>query len=152
LKQINDLLSNIEDRFDKLDKGKGKGESNRDDYSKHYIRKAYSALNSLSDFIDSTTVELYNKPYLFLDGEAGIGKSHLLADISNNRLNENKYSLLLLGQHFTTKEDPRKQILSQLDLSCKRLGRSQILYYRYAAQNADGMMTIQDITSFAKKR
>lgn len=54
-----------------------------------------------------------------LNGKAGIGKSHLLGDIVNKRAKENKNSILLLGQHFTTNEDPWTQIFKQLKIKCK---------------------------------
>jgi hypothetical protein len=75
-------------------------------------------LREFTNFIESTTVQLYNNPYLLLDGEAGIGKSHLLADIANIRIREGKYSLLLLGQHFNNNDDPWTQISNQLKLKC----------------------------------
>ena len=37
---------------------------------------------------------------MILDGEAGIGKSHLLADVVNERILENSNSIFLLGQHL----------------------------------------------------
>jgi hypothetical protein len=118
LKEISDLFSGIESRIDELKTLQSDDKSTVDDNSLYYLRQAYPPLREFADFIDSTTVQLYNTPYLLLDGEAGIGKSHLLADIANIRIRDGKYSLLLLGQHFNSNDDPKIQILKQLGLKC----------------------------------
>ena len=74
---------------------------------------------TFNGFVKSPTVELANKPVLILRGEAGIGKSHLLADVATKRIQEGKASILLLGQHFKTDSSPWMQILrDQLRLNC----------------------------------
>lgn len=118
LKEISNLFSDIENRIDELKTLKTANKSTSADYSLDYLRQAYPPLREFVDFIDSITVQLYNTPYLLLDGEAGIGKSHLLADISNIRIREGKHSILLLGQHFNSNDDPRIQILKQIELKC----------------------------------
>jgi hypothetical protein len=119
INEISTILNNIANRIDELIIKVDKGDKERLDHSKYYIRSTYSPIRDFESFINSTTVKLFNKPYLLLDGEAGIGKSHLLADIANIRIKEDKYSLLLLGQHFNNTQNPQKQILDQLDLNCK---------------------------------
>lgn len=113
------ILNNIENRIDELIKKVDKGDKERLEYSKYHIRNTFSPIRDFESFVTSTTTKLFNNPYLLLDGEAGIGKSHLLADIANIRIKEDKFSLLLLGQHFNSTENPQKQILDQLDLNCK---------------------------------
>lgn len=76
-----------------------------------------SAIGELNSFLNSPTVFLSNKPRLILSGEVGVGKSHLLADIAKNREKRGQNSILLLGQHFSTAEDPWSQIKRLLDLS-----------------------------------
>lgn len=68
------------------------------------------ALNEAEEFLDDTMIQLANKPYLLLRGKAGVGKSHLLADVVKHREKEGTFSLLFLGLHLTTKEDPWTQI------------------------------------------
>jgi len=85
---------------------------------KYEITKIFSSLNEFEDFINGITIKLYNKPYLLITGEAGIGKSHLLGDIVTLRKFDNKYSLLLLGQQFNSTENPETQILKNLDINC----------------------------------
>ncbi len=117
--EVSTIINNIENRIDELIKIVDKEEKERLNHTKYYIRNTYAPIRNFQSFINNTTIKLFNKPYLLLDGEAGIGKSHLLADIANIRIKEDKYSLLLLGQHFNNTESPQKQILDQLDLNCK---------------------------------
>ncbi|OQW90726.1 MAG: hypothetical protein BWK79_19000 [Beggiatoa sp. IS2] len=81
---------------------------------KFSINKAYSVLLEFREFIDSPTLPLANLPILLLSGEAGMGKSHLLADIASKIIKENKACILLLGQHFTSEDSPWTQILNNL--------------------------------------
>lgn len=69
-------------------------------------------------FINSPTIKLYENPFLVVTGAAGVGKSHLLADVIRNRLKNNTFSVMLLGQKFKTKDKPQVQILKELDLTC----------------------------------
>jgi hypothetical protein len=91
---------------------KERNESN--DFIKHTINEAWGAMYEFSDFIQSSILKLANCPIALLSGPAGIGKSHLLADIVLNRINDKKSCILLLGQHFTSKESPWTQILRNL--------------------------------------
>jgi len=69
---------------------------------------------ALERYLTSTTVTLANNPFLLLEGEAGIGKSHLLADIVKNRISSGYASLFFLGQHLITNEAPWIQIFKRL--------------------------------------
>lgn len=76
--------------------------------------------NSLYDFknyITEATCDLANNPYLILDGEAGIGKSHMLGDIISKRIIHNYESIFLLGQHFISDENPWIQIFKRLQIN-----------------------------------
>ena len=94
----------------------------------HYTRKYGSELSKLRDFdvavsnmrrfMYRATAKLSNLPALLIEGEAGIGKSHLIADTINKRESEEKGSLLLLGQHFVTDQDPWHQLETKLHLKC----------------------------------
>ncbi|MBK8562701.1 MAG: ATP-binding protein [Saprospiraceae bacterium] len=77
----------------------------------HSLRELSNALDTLKDFLDSEVCMLANAPYLLLIGPAGIGKSHTLADIVNERKRNGNTSLLLLGENFSTNEMPWTQIL-----------------------------------------
>jgi len=83
-------------------------------YYRHTINETKAALYEFSDFNYTPTLSLANLPAMLLSGEAGIGKSHLLADIASKRINKKQPCVLLLGQHFTSKESPWTQILNNL--------------------------------------
>lgn len=62
----------------------------------------YRALNDLSYFIkDGVKTDLFSVPRMILKGEAGIGKTHLLCDYANNRINTDKPTLIFLSHEFT---------------------------------------------------
>lgn len=82
-----------------------KSKSDRFLTSIHYV---YSGLHNFDR-------KLADSPYLLIEGEAGIGKSHLIADIIKKSHNKNQYSILLLGQQFY-KEDVWTQIRNQLNI------------------------------------
>jgi hypothetical protein len=84
----------------------------------YHLREFNRSLYDFQEFILSTTARLANHPILLLYGEAGIGKSHLIADVVNNRNFDHKQSLFLLGQHFVTDEDPWTQIFRKLHIRC----------------------------------
>lgn len=119
MKEVTSILNSIDKIIDELIPKLNQRSKESLEYLKYNLRNAYSQIVNFESFIVSKTVGLFNKPYLLLDGEAGVGKSHLLADIANIRQKEGKYSILLLGQHFNREENPQKQILDQLDLNCR---------------------------------
>lgn len=106
--------------------GKLREKSEQVGETKHYSDKYSSTLrmlrefdyacNELRIFINSTTVKLANNPFLLLEGKAGIGKSHLLADVIKNRIASGYPSLLILGQQLTSDESPWSQIFKRLQL------------------------------------
>lgn len=53
---------------------------------------------------------------LLLTGEAGTGKTHLLCDLAKQRIAENRPTILLLGQCFTTTKAPSVQVAELLGL------------------------------------
>ena len=118
LEEISDVFFDFEKRIDELKTLTRDDKKTGDDFDLYNLRQAHSQLREFTHFMESVTVQLYNNPCLLLKGEAGIGKSHLLADIANRRIREVKNSLLLLGQHFNNKDDPWTQILDQLKLNC----------------------------------
>jgi hypothetical protein len=102
------------------EEAKAAGESNN--YSDKYsstlreLREFGYECNKLSSFLNSITVNLSNNPFLLLEGEAGIGKSHLLADVIETRIKSSYSSLFLLGQQLTSDESPWMQIFKRLQV------------------------------------
>lgn len=88
-------------------------------FIKREMNEADEACYEFSEFIQSSILKLANCPTALLSGPAGIGKSHLLADIASNKVKNKKSCILLLGQHFTTDESPWTQIFrNMLRLDC----------------------------------
>src|SRR3989339_761551 len=83
------------------------------------IQEFYHRLSKFGHFINGNSVKLANNPYLVLDGEAGIGKSHMLGDVISVRTQFNYQSIFLLGQHFVSEEDPWTQIFKRLQINSK---------------------------------
>ena len=61
--------------------------------------------------------KIANGNLMILTGEFGTGKTHLLCDIAEKRIAAGAPTILLMGQRFTSDEDPWKQALLHLDLS-----------------------------------
>ncbi len=79
------------------------------------VWQAQGGLSELADFLRGQAACLAVKPFLFLSGEAGTGKTHLLCDIALRRLNEGHPTVLLLGQQLEA-GNPRTLLPRQLDL------------------------------------
>ncbi len=78
------------------------------------VREAYSSVEEYIEYLDSPEVRAVNQPYILIDGEGGIGKSHLLADAIERRIANNNKSLLFLGQHFKGYVPPLNEMISFL--------------------------------------
>jgi hypothetical protein len=82
----------------------------------HHTRKLLDALSSFREFIGSPMFSLAETPCLLLRGKAGYGKSHLLGDISQTRIQKGLPTILILGNKLLTKENVWKQILNDLQI------------------------------------
>lgn len=76
-------------------------------------------LMSFIEFINSATFRLANNPILVIDGEAGIGKSHMVGDIVSKRMSDDYESIFILGQHLLIDENPWTQIFKILQINSK---------------------------------
>ena len=73
-----------------------------------------NVLNEIEGALTSDHWRLVNVKTVLLQGPAGIGKSHLLADIVEHQIQHGNPALLFLGNMFVDGE-PWRQILNQLD-------------------------------------
>ncbi|PSU95076.1 serine protease [Photobacterium kishitanii] len=106
--------------------------SNINESVHHLINKINSAESILIDLenlleesekfittLYSDEVRINSERLLILRGEAGVGKSHLLADVVNRELDSGATALFLLGQHFNERTPVWNQILDKnLNLDC----------------------------------
>jgi len=70
----------------------------------------------LLQFIEES-IKLSSSEVFILSGKAGAGKTHFLCDIANLRQNAGLPTLLLMGQRFTSLNDPWEQMMQQLGLA-----------------------------------
>ncbi len=114
---ISELLDELNDKEieeKKITTSHGYRTSTQYDSNIREFRDYLSNLYEMKGLVNSRMLKLANNPFMILDGEAGIGKSHLLADVVNERMKENSNSIFLLGQHFRTEIHPWSQILNDL--------------------------------------
>ena len=106
------LAETVQDIANKIvDKDKTTYEENR--VSRKLYDYAVDVLHVYND-LHQDVLRLINNPILILSGEAGVGKSHLIADVVERRAKEKQLSLFFLGQKFVTDEDPFTQMMNML--------------------------------------
>lgn len=126
LNAISNISTEVLNHYrNKVEETKEENKESKDDktydsyrYRIDEVYKFNSINYRLTNYFNSISVALANFPYLILEGEAGIGKSHLLADIIIDRNKEELLSLFFLGQHFVTEEDPWIQIFNKNNIRC----------------------------------
>lgn len=90
----------------------------RREFSGEYsvIKSLFYSHREFVHFLDSKLVKIAKIKAALLYGEAGIGKSHLLCDLSLRRIEQNQPTVFLLGQHYDG-GNPLDTLRSALDLS-----------------------------------
>ena len=109
LSSLADTVQNIANKI--IDKDKTTYEENR--LSRKLYDYAVDVLHVYND-LHQDYIRLINDPILILEGDAGVGKSHLIADVVERRAKEKQFSLLFLGQKFVTDEEPFTQMMNML--------------------------------------
>jgi len=105
--KISELLSAIEQQSNAL--------GIRFNYPK--ISDIHKIVDNLSAF--AMQIHIEHTPLCHITGDAGMGKSHLIADLITQRQNKGKHSVLLLGAHFVMNDKtPQQQIEELLDITC----------------------------------
>ena len=81
----------------------------------HRISQLQSTLREVrSALVQADT--LANASLMILKGDAGTGKTHLLCDVDQGRVNTGSPTVLLMGQRFLDSEEPWFQALQHLDM------------------------------------
>ena len=86
----------------------------------HDIYKTQESIRYFEELSSSTKAQLSNHPFLLLTGSAGSGKTHLLCDVVENRINNKKDILpvfLLFGEFFSNERNFWSQALEQLGIA-----------------------------------
>lgn len=86
----------------------------------YYIRDLREKASQLLSLVSNKWIAYKKSKVLFITGEAGCGKSHLIGDFVTKRQQASCPSILLLGQHFTASSDPLTQICTSLDIHCRK--------------------------------
>lgn len=79
------------------------------------VKKINSYKIELDNFIKNAKLTLINEPYLLIYGDAGIGKSHLLADNAKKLQDDGHNVFLFLGQHLNSRNHPFEQIFKLIN-------------------------------------
>ncbi len=129
-KSINDIVSQVLEIYKKenelekkeydikVEKGEIKGGYNpfrsKNEYQISHIHEYFRENSSLIEYLESNLISAANKGVLFLNGQPGVGKSHLIADIVTERQKNGIPSLLFLGEFFPENE-PRIYLQQKLN-------------------------------------
>jgi hypothetical protein len=87
--------------------------SERLGFRNHELSKASDALYNFSHFLKEHIAA--DRRRLLVTGDAGTGKSHLLARFVEECGARDQHALFLLGEFFTSSADPWSQLISRLD-------------------------------------
>lgn len=80
-----------------------------------YVEKLLDLIEDVESYLYELKPQLVNDPYLVIHGEGGIGKSHLLADVAEQKRRQGHIVFLFLGQHFTSQQQPFQQMFAFLE-------------------------------------
>lgn len=78
------------------------------------LNQSSSANGDFEDFLESGYLNLAVNPQLIIYGDAGIGKSHMLADFIDKELKNGKPNIFVLGTHLNSDEPPWYQIINHI--------------------------------------
>jgi hypothetical protein len=121
----------------------------RRDAAVHYAWRLRDALDEVTGEISLPSSALANASTLLVQGEAGVGKSHLLADVADDHIAHGRPAVLLLGGMFND-DDPWTQILAQLGLT--GIGRDDFLGALDAAAEGVGARAIVIIDAINERQ
>jgi len=116
-KLINELRKNKETLAKEKRKDTTFSQTDRFDWDIHHLYKLQQELHYFEDLASNNKAKLSNYPFLLLTGEAGIGKTHLLCDIVEKRINSNLPAILVFGEDFSGAEDFWQRTIELLKLS-----------------------------------
>lgn len=103
-KEIREALSRDEDReFNNI---------------KHYLWRVASVARNIREYLAESKEALCARSgLLVIQGEAGQGKTHIISEIVEHRIRDAIPIIFMLGQHFSSTNDPWQQIFAYLGIS-----------------------------------
>ncbi|MGA7326954.1 MAG: hypothetical protein WBX25_21300 [Rhodomicrobium sp.] len=84
-------------------------------WAQENLRKFLNLLTDIRESLLSDPWQLVNAPAVLLTGPAGVGKSHLLADVVEHQIHKGRPAIMVLGSLLIDGE-PWRQIMAELDL------------------------------------
>ena len=135
IEKFKSLLSNYAYNYDTENENEKRRIKNLYEARIRQIDQICQELDELKIRLDYAS-DVENKRLMIISGNAGIGKTHLLCDIAEKRVDEGLPTVLLLGQHFTGPTEPWKQVLNLLGLSDMKEGQELVTALESAAQRA----------------
>lgn len=101
-------------RFCRLDQ-KSATTSEKEKNQINTVLRFLGNISKAPQFLDQRQIEILKNPRILLLGEAGSGKSHLLADQVGNHIEDGCPAILILGESFVTPQTPSEDILKYCD-------------------------------------
>ncbi len=81
------------------------------------LNKFHRAINKISYFSESHKARLVNEPFLLILGQAGMGKTHLVCDVTKERIERNLApTIIVLGEKLLDIKDPLESIFQSCAL------------------------------------
>lgn len=101
----------------------------------YHLRMLGSRMQDLQELLSGVAARAASVGALLLEGDAGVGKTHLFCDLARRAVSESRVAIVLLGEKFT-RDEPWLQIARQLGLP--NTGADEILGTLSAAAEATG--------------
>ena len=135
VQRVRGLLEGISGFHGSIREALGNSASQKEQDWDYTLRNFFNAIDEFNRFLDTTRVKAAEVKAALVYGEAGIGKSHLLCDVSLNRIKNNQPTVFLLGSQYQG-GNPIELIQDAVDLT--RHGMGQVLGAIDAAGEASG--------------
>ena len=135
IQHVRELLEGISGFHGSIREALDNSSSQKEQDWDYALRNFFNAVDEFNRFLDTTRVKAAEVKAALVLGEAGIGKSHLLCDVSLNRIKNNQPTVFLLGSQYQG-GNPIELIQDAVDL--KRHGMGQVLGAIDAAGEASG--------------
>ena len=135
IQHVRELLEDISGFHGSIREALDNSSSQKEQDWDYALRNFFNAVDEFNRFLDTTRVKAAEVKAALVYGEAGIGKSHLLCDVSLNRIKNNQPTVFLLGSQYQG-GNPIELIQDAVDL--KRHGMGKVLGAIDAAGEASG--------------
>lgn len=89
-------------------------------YNDYKYTKIHSALGKVRERAENPWIQSISNQTFIIHGQGGCGKTHLLAKLAQARIDSSLPTVLFLGKLITDMENPFSQILTILDVHCKK--------------------------------